>query len=396
MNYFKHFISSNKLISILIVLLVVGVVIALSNVFGELTPIKSIKIFSEQCDFSKKAPGAWRITKSAMWSEKGIAEIIIDVDTIRKSRSRYTDVILVLDVSASMDENRMGKVKQATVELINRLLETEGNRVAVISFDTTSTIHSGLTDNKDELISSINSLVASGNTNYYQALVNVDSILKTYIKEEDREMSVLFLTDGYPTEDIPNEVGFFNYLKSKYSFVIFNAIQYEIGSSILEPLKKISDYQYAASINNLYDVLYDVAIPAFNYDEFTISDFINSDAFYVDKEIDIKAESGKVQFDKGRQKVTWKLAGLKSGRSSKLIIKARLKTELMGINGIYPTNNHVEVVSLLNGVNENVTSRDTPLLLNKYMVMYEANKPDECTLEGIVPAEKSYSVYDMI
>jgi len=395
-NKLVDIVRDYKVACVVIGIVLIGVFLTVSNVFGELTPIKSIEIFSKTTDFSKKEPGSWKIMKSARWSGRGTAEITFDVETIRKTKSRYTDVIFVLDISGSMEGNRISKVKQDTVELINSLLEEEGNHAAVISFDTISTIHSGLTNNKSELISKINSLTVTGNTNYYQALVNVDSILKTYTKEEDREMVVLFLTDGFPNEDTPNEVGFYKYLKSAYSYATFNAIQYEMGSSILEPIKKISDYQYVASMSNLNNVLFDVAIPAFNYDELTISDFINTDAFYVDKEIDIKPESGEVEFDKENQKVTWKLAGLKSGRSSKLTIKARLKTELFGEGGIYPTNNHEEIVSLLNTTRENVTSNDTPILADNYKVKYEANVPEGCNVEGIVPDERSHSVYDTV
>jgi len=395
-NKLVDIVRDYKVACVVIGIVLIGVFLTVSNVFGELTPIKSIEIFSKTTDFSKKEPGSWKIMKSARWSGRGTAEITFDVETIRKTKSRYTDVIFVLDISGSMEGEKISKVKQDTVELINSLLENEGNHAAVISFDTISTIHSGLTNNKSELISKINSLSVTGNTNYYKALVNVDSILKTYTKEEDREMVVLFLTDGFPNEDTPNEVGFYKYLKSAYSYATFNAIQYEMGSSILEPIKKISDYQYVASMSNLNNVLFDVAIPAFNYDELTISDFINTDAFYVDKEIDIKPESGEVEFDKENQKVTWKLAGLKSGRSSKLTIKARLKTELFGEGGIYPTNNHEEIVSLLNTTRENVTSNDTPILADNYKVKYEANVPEGCNVEGIVPDERSHSVYDTV
>jgi len=391
----SSFLKNNKLVSIML-LVVVGAAVVLSNVFGELTPIKSIEIFSEKLDYTKKEPGAWRITKSAKWSSRGIAEITIDVDTIRKSKSKYTDVIFVLDTSDSMEGDRISKAKDGVRELISNLLGEEKNHAALISFDMTSTIHSGLTNNKSELISKVNSLAVTGNTNYYQALINIDSILKTYTKEDDREMVVLFLTDGYPNEDTPNEVGFFNYLKSTYPYATFNAIQYEMGSSILEPIKKISDYQYVASMNNLNNVLSDVAIPAFNYDEFTITDFINRDAFYIDRETDIRAESGEIEFDRDNQKIIWKVDGLKSGRSSKLTIKARLKTELIDKNGIYSTNNQEEVISLLAGVNESITSLNTPIISTYYKVSYDINIPNGCTIKGIIPNEQRYSVYSTI
>ncbi len=78
-----------KVACAVIVFVLIGVFLTVSNVFGELTPIKSIEIFSRDADLSKKEAGAWKITKSARWSAKGTAEITFDVETIRKTKSRY-------------------------------------------------------------------------------------------------------------------------------------------------------------------------------------------------------------------------------------------------------------------------------------------------------------------
>ena len=72
---------------------------------------------------------------------------------------------------------------------------------ALITFDTGSTIVSDFTNDKDYLINEINNLEDTGSTNYYQPLVNVDNILKDYVKSDNKEVIVLFLTDGYPNVD---------------------------------------------------------------------------------------------------------------------------------------------------------------------------------------------------
>ena len=69
-------------------------------------------------------------------------------------------------------------------------------------------------------------MVASGETNYYQALVKVDDVLSTYTKKSNRDCVVLFLTDGLPTVDTPNEIGHYKYIKSKYNYLDINGIQY--------------------------------------------------------------------------------------------------------------------------------------------------------------------------
>jgi len=390
------FLKKNKLISVAVLFITVGIALSFSNAFGELTPIKSIEIFSENLDYSSKEPGAWKITKSAKWSAKGTAEITFDVDTIVKKNKGNVDVLFVLDISDSMTGNKLDRVKADSVELIESLLSNDKNKAGLITFDTNSTIVSELTNNKELLINRINNLSTGGTTNYYQALINVDSILKNYTKEKSKEFIVLFLTDGYPNENTPNEVGFYKYLKSAYPYATFNAVQYEMGSTILEPIKKVSDNQYLADMETLNNVLFDASVAAITYDNFEISDFIDTRYFYVDSDKDIKTDTGKIIFDKTSQKVTWKLDNFKSGLNAKLTIKVRLKTEFVGEGGIYPTNEHEEVRSKIEEIEENVNSKETPVLADNYKVKYEANVPEGCTLEGIVPEERSYSVYDTV
>ena len=111
------------------------------------------------------------------------------------------DVILVLDISGSMFGDKLNKVKSDAKELTEFLLSDQENRVALITFDSISSIEYELTNNKDELLSKIGSLTDTGCTNYNQALINVDKVLEGYEKKNNRDLVVLFLTDGYPNEE---------------------------------------------------------------------------------------------------------------------------------------------------------------------------------------------------
>ena len=130
----------------------------------------------------------------------------------------------------------------------------------MITFDTESQIVSGLTNDKDLLIEEVNSLELARSTNYYQALVNVDTILKDYQQEENREMIILFLTDGYPNEDTPNQIAQYKYLKSEYPYITVNGVQYEMGNNILDPIKEVSDNQFIADMETLNNVLLDASV----------------------------------------------------------------------------------------------------------------------------------------
>ena len=225
------------------------------------------------------------------------AEVTLDVDTTLMTNNQYTNIIFVLDISGSMSGEKLDRVKSDSKELISSLLSNQNNRAALINFDTSSQIVSELTSNTNLLINEINNLQAQGNTNYYQALVNVDNLLQKYQKESNRELLVLFLTDGYPTEDTPNQVGEYQYLKSTYPYITINAIQYEMGSSILTPLKEISDNQFIANTNTLNNILYESSRLSKAYETFQITDYIDNDNFKESAELlqsSVYEKTGKI------------------------------------------------------------------------------------------------------
>ncbi|MCI8460319.1 MAG: BspA family leucine-rich repeat surface protein [Bacilli bacterium] len=295
-----------------------------------------------------------------------------------------------------MNEEKLDKVKLDTIELINSLLSNSKNKAGLITFETNSQIISNFTNNKDDLIGKVNRLSTTGCTNYYQALINVDSILKEYVKEKDRECIVLFLTDGYPNEDIPNEVAQYEYLKSQYPFITINGIQYEMGKTILEPIKKVSDYQFIADMQNLNNVLFEASITSTTYENFEITDYIDTDYFYIEDESNIKTNRGKATLDKESQKITWIIDELNSGRKAKMTIKVKLKEEFVNQGGIFPTNKKEEIKSKLDENEEKVTSESTPILADNYKVVYDDNAPFGCKVEGDIPNERYYSVFDSV
>lgn len=96
-------ILANKMIFAIILFLSVVGVYRVSRIFAAPSPVKSVEIFSEKADFSEKKAGSWKLTKSAKWVSKGVVEVNLNLETVRMAKSRYTDVILVLDLSGSMD-----------------------------------------------------------------------------------------------------------------------------------------------------------------------------------------------------------------------------------------------------------------------------------------------------
>ena len=380
---------------VLFIAIVILFAIVIPKSFAASTPVEYITFSSKNLNYEKKDEGSWNLIKSAKWIGRGRARITFNINTNQMLKDNvYRDVILVVDNSSSMVGEKLNKVKSDSVDLVNRLLEDSNNRLGLISFSGSSTILSGLTNNSSELISKINDLTANGNTNYYQALVKVDEMLKSYKKENNRECVVLFLTDGYPNINTPNEIAQYQYLKKEYSYLNINGIQYEMGNTILEEIRNISDKQYIANMDTLNNVLLDASLPRISYDNFEVTDYINDQYFDIDSVDDITVSAGSVRLD-GNQ-VRWNLDGISSGSSVTMTIDIQLKDEYINEFSLYQTNIKEEVSSEINGIKEEVSETDTPILSNSFTVTYDKNTPEGGLVVGDVPNTKEYSVFDTV
>ncbi len=384
---------------VLLSIVVVGFLLTITGLlyssFALVTPIKSINFSSEKLNYNKKEPGSFQVEKSAEWIGSGKARITFQIDTILKTEDKNRDIIFVLDISGSMSGNKIERVKQDSIGLVDTLLSDSNNKAALITFDTDSEILSDFTNDKTTLISLINNLSEKGTTNYYQALINVDNILKNYISSNDRNCIVLFLTDGYPCEDTPNEESYFQYLKQEYPQVIVNGIQYEMGMDILDPIKKVSDNQYLADIETLNNILFDASIVPTSYDNFVLTDYIDTSNFKLESSNDITVSQGNVTFNQEEQKVTWTIDNLKSGSKLKMELDVELKSNYINQVGVYNTNNKEKVESSIGGIEENITSTETPRISNNYRVSYEGNAPEGCTVRNI-PISENHFVFDKV
>ena len=384
------------LLTISIILILISVII-MPNSFAYQNPVKTISFSSQELDYEKNEAGSYKITKSAEWIGKGKARITFQVDTKELIKENTnTDTILIIDTSGSMTGDKLDKVKSDSIDLINKLLENTSNRVSMIEFNTNATTISDFTNNASELNDKINNLTTLGSTNYYQALVKLDELLKTYQKEDNRELTVLFLTGGLPNINTPNEVGQYKYLKSEYPYLNINGIQYEMGDKVLDEIESISDNQFIADMNTLNNVLIDALSLSEMYNEFEVTDYINTEHFNIEDKNAITTSTGKFTLDKANGKVTWNLDGLSSGTSATMTIDVYLKEEYIDNFNLYKTNTKEEVTSEIKGIKENISKTDTPILSNGFTVIYDENVPEGCSVEGAIPDTKDYSTFNPV
>ncbi len=368
------------------------------NIMGNTSYTEAIpSVLIESEDYANNIPGSWHIDKSAEWTSAKTAKVTFDVNSILKEveNQKYKDVILVLDISSSMNGSKIAKVKSDAIELTDSLLQNTNNKVSLITFATSSEKVLDFTNDKDTVVSKINSMSAYGTTNYNAALKNVDSIMENYTFESNRDLITLFLTDGYPCEDTPNQVGTFQLLKNKYPDMKVNGIQYEMGSSIKQELKEVSDMQWFADMETLNNVLFDAStVNPVKYDGFEIVDYIDKDYYVLNSEDDIEVTVGKVKLEEenGLQKIIWTIGKKATGFKAKMYIDLQLKDEYVDSKGFYSTNDSEKITYTLENEEKHITSDKTPVLEKKqYKVAYDINAPDGSTADTAENTEEEHS-----
>ena len=126
--------------------------------------------------------------------------------SVTKQKDKPTDLILVLDISGSMEQSgEIANLKTAAKDLVKSVLYEGGNEnseVTLITYSSTATnLGSYRYKNLTELEGEISNLSATGGTNFAAALD------KTIDAVESKDSIVVFLTDGAPTipSDLANE-----------------------------------------------------------------------------------------------------------------------------------------------------------------------------------------------
>ena len=315
----------NRKYLLLLLLLIPVIIFFIARSYAYTQEIRKVEIEDSNYD----DPGSFHIDKKGEWTGYEKARVTFDLSTVMKLRDEqnYLDVIMIIDVSGSMSGSKLERAKEDAIELTNSILSDSNNKMALITFDSHSQILSGFTNNKSNLVSLIDDLYDGSSTNYNAGLLNVEPVLENYNHTEDRDLIVLFLTDGYPNEDTPkqgirNEKATYRILKEKYPYMTINGIQYEMGQAIIQDIVDISDNQYIADMESLNNILFEATVSPIVYESFVVTDYVNDDYFYVNSVDDIKVTNGTVNMtvENGVQKIIWTLNGFKTGGLAKMYI----------------------------------------------------------------------------
>lgn len=156
------------------------------------------------------------VEKKAEWTDAkaGKAKITFTLTggTMTSQDIPETDIVLVIDKSASMSKNgspKMNNAKKAAVSFVDKFFGTGADQgyknkvqIAVVSYSDSATANVGLTNQKERLTSAINGIRAKGGTHIQAGIYRAQQILDADKREKVKKLIVV-LSDGEPTYSYP-------------------------------------------------------------------------------------------------------------------------------------------------------------------------------------------------
>ena len=189
---------------------------------------------------------------------------------------RYS--VLVMDVSGSMYGNKIQAAKTAAKEFCNAVLANGSeDYIAIVEYDNTAKVRCDFTKDLTQLTNSIDSMGASGGTNFYTAFETATNVLDGVTESGVLAKSMIFLTDGYPEHGPTSATG--KYTSSDFAFYGFAnkayeayqaaadkdyeiySIGFQTNSNTEKFLKDLQNkgYYNASDVNKLYDTFKKIA-----------------------------------------------------------------------------------------------------------------------------------------
>jgi Ca-activated chloride channel family protein len=130
------------------------------------------------------------------------AEVIVAIKDSWSQNRKRADIVLVVDVSGSMEGEKLQMVKAGLESFLLRILPED--RVGLVTFANEAEVvvePEALSDNRIALQTAIQEAFAEGGTALYDALVVAEEALRTLPPpEEERIRAIVLLSDGEDNE----------------------------------------------------------------------------------------------------------------------------------------------------------------------------------------------------
>lgn len=163
--------------------------------------------------------------------------IYLDMTTEASEEKKERDIVFVLDVSNSMENDlggttRFNVLKSTVKDAVNSLTQNPINKISIVTFGTRAEIIATREDDKSNLISFVNSLSLpggmAGGTNYYESMLHAAQIVNDSIGDS-QEKVIFFVSDGEPTASLPaaNAAGYSVYAEVATSYAYYAAQQFK-------------------------------------------------------------------------------------------------------------------------------------------------------------------------
>lgn len=210
-------------------------------------------------------------------------------------------IVLVLDVSGSMEGIPLAKMKESAIEFSKKILEANpDNQIAIVNFSGYSDVKE-FSNNIDELSSYINRLYAYGGTNMADAIDKAGDILDGFSKENYRK-SIVMMADGMPDSTqsaINSATALFNSY-DLYSLGFFHSLSVYELTSARDFMQKIQNkgYYEVTDIDDLIEQFVKIAAVIINPFKVDLkATNIDSSEDYCTFEIEAKVTNSNTKYD---------------------------------------------------------------------------------------------------
>lgn len=177
-------------------------------------------------------------------NESGILRSVEVTDCPDQVGKKDISAILVIDVSTSMEGQRIQRAKLAANNLLGLIAESPNSETAIIAFADEAFLVSPFSQNTSQLQEGVDALEALGGTNYQSAFLDPLAGAIKVAETAANEVHVFFLTDGYG-KVVPGDI----ILGAASKNIKVHSIAYNI--EIPNVLEEISDNTGGLTFSNL-------------------------------------------------------------------------------------------------------------------------------------------------